>query len=333
MTTEVIIVGAGLAGLVAAQRLHENGVTVKLLDKGKSVGGRLATRRIGNGIADHGAQFFTARTATFQAQVDAWVTAGRVGIWGYGWSDGSLKRTAGDGHARYIAYGGMNALAKYLAENLPHVHPRVEIEFIEKTDAGWRLTSKDGISHESEILLMTPPVPQSLALLVDSSVALMPDDLKALEAIEYGPCLCGLFTVAGGVDLPEPGAIQNFENTVYWLADNQSKGISPDECIVTLHVEARYSRQHYDDPEEKTLAFLQDALLPHLKPGAVIQAMQLKKWRYSVPLTTHPKDMLAATGLPLYFAGDAFGGRGRVEGAYLSGLAAGNAILKALGRG
>lgn len=317
---------------MAAQGLHEKGITVKLLDKGKSVGGRMATRRMGSGQADHGAQFFTARTSRFQAQVDAWMAAGRVSVWGYGWSDGSLKRTAGDGHPRYIANGGMNALAKYLAESLPNVYTGVEIEFIEKTPTTWRLTSKDGISHEGDILLMTPPVPQSLALLMDSSIALSPEDLKALEAIEYGPCLCGLFAVAGGVDLPEPGAIQNFENTVYWLADNQRKGISTDECIVTLHVEARYSRQHYDDPDETTLAFLQETLMPHLKPGATIREKQLKKWRYSVPLTTYPKDMMAAEGLPLYFAGDAFGGRGRIEGAYISGLAASEAILKALGR-
>ena len=68
----------------------------------------------------------------------------------------------------------------------------------------------------------------------------------------------------------------------------------------------------------------------HLAKGAKIKEEQLKKWRYSIPLTTHPHDILQATDFPLIFAGDAFGGRGRVEGAYLSGLKAGKTALTLL---
>ena len=57
----VTVIGAGLAGLIAAQQLHNNGHDVVVLDKGKSPGGRLATRRIGDATLDHGAQFFTVR--------------------------------------------------------------------------------------------------------------------------------------------------------------------------------------------------------------------------------------------------------------------------------
>jgi predicted NAD/FAD-dependent oxidoreductase len=39
---------------------------------------------------------------------------------------------------------------------------------------------------------------------------------------------------------------------------------------------------------------------------------------------------LQAENMPLIFAGDAFGGRGRIEGAYLSGLAAGQAAQSLL---
>ena len=42
----VVVIGAGIAGLVAARELSANDVTVQLVDKGRSVGGRLATRRI-----------------------------------------------------------------------------------------------------------------------------------------------------------------------------------------------------------------------------------------------------------------------------------------------
>ena len=67
------IIGAGVSGLVAGRRLVDAGATVIIVDKGRSVGGRLATRRIGGATFDHGAQFFTVRTPAFQAQVDDWV--------------------------------------------------------------------------------------------------------------------------------------------------------------------------------------------------------------------------------------------------------------------
>ena len=50
----VVVIGAGLAGLIAAQQLRNSGHDVVVLDKGKSPGGRLATRRIGDATLDHG---------------------------------------------------------------------------------------------------------------------------------------------------------------------------------------------------------------------------------------------------------------------------------------
>ncbi len=330
MTKQVVIIGAGVAGLMAARTLMQQGNTVTILDKGSSVGGRMATRRIAQGQADTGAQFFTARTPEFQAQVEQWIQQDLVSIWGYGWSDGSVKRTFEDGHPRYVAKQGMNALMKVLAQEVKDIHLDVEIKSIECTDGNlWRLVEQNGSTHAADMLLMTPPVPQSLALLNAGSIALSEADSEILSHIEYGACLCGVFAIEGEVALPDPGAIQNFEKTVYWIADNKRKGVS-NTTILTAHVEARYSRQHYDAPDAETLTMMKDALKPYLGLDAKIVEEQLKKWRYSVPVTTHHEDYYQLEGQPVFFAGDAFGGRGRVEGAYLSGLAAGQAIAKTL---
>jgi predicted NAD/FAD-dependent oxidoreductase len=87
----VIIVGAGLSGLVAARELQGAGVEVTVVDKGRSPGGRLATRRIGAATLDHGAQFFTVRTPAFQHRVDDWLDRGLVAVWTQGFD-------SGDGH-------------------------------------------------------------------------------------------------------------------------------------------------------------------------------------------------------------------------------------------
>lgn len=328
MDADVIVVGAGLSGLVAANGFEDADYSVIVLDKGRSVGGRLATRRIGYGVADHGAQFFTARTPEFQQQIDEWIEKNLVSIWGHGWSDGSLKRSVNDGNPRYIAKKGMTQLAKALAANLEDVRLNITVKKIQWEANLWYITDEDGTTLSSRALVMTAPVPQSLTLLEE--IPLTDTDRSTLEQIVFRPCLCGLFVIEGKVNFPEPGAIQNFERAAYWMADNQAKGISPDECIVTLHLEARYSRQHYDDNETEILDFMHQELQTYLEEGATIKEAQLKKWKYSLPLTTYPHDILLANGLPLIFAGDGFGGRGRVEGAYMSGLAAGKTNIQVI---
>ena len=70
----IAIIGAGLAGLTAARLLAEAGRAVRLFDKGRGVGGRLATRRVTHAGAthgfDHGAQYVRAEGPAFAALLD-----------------------------------------------------------------------------------------------------------------------------------------------------------------------------------------------------------------------------------------------------------------------
>ena len=55
---QVVIVGAGLAGLSAAVTLHESGVSVRVIEGGSKVGGRLKTTKSDGFTFDHGFQVF-----------------------------------------------------------------------------------------------------------------------------------------------------------------------------------------------------------------------------------------------------------------------------------
>lgn len=314
---------------MAAEQLEAKGARVIVVDKGRSVGGRLATRRIGDGMADHGAQFFTVRDARFRTYVDRWLADGLVYEWSRSWSDGSLKTTPNDGHPRYAVRGGMNALAKRLAQGLKDVQTNTRIINLETDGKTWSARAENESIFLSRAVLLTPPAPQALELLEANNIPLAPEDHAELTRIQYGPCLCGLFLVEGDFDLPEPGALQDFNQPFYWMADNQRKGLSATR-IITVHAGTSYSREHWNESDESILAELEKAISVRLE-GHIIEA-QLKRWRYSVPLTTYPQDYFIAKGLSgLVLAGDAFGGRGRVEGAALSGLAAGEALAIHLG--
>ncbi|MBZ0280069.1 MAG: FAD-dependent oxidoreductase [Anaerolineae bacterium] len=322
--TDVLIVGAGLCGLMAAQVLTQQGLQITLVDKGRSVGGRLATRRIGAGLADHGAQFFTVRSPEFQTHVDEWLAAGLVYQWSSGFSDGTETSLAFDGHPRYAVRGGMNALAKQLASKLQEratIHLDTRLMTITQSPEGWEAEDEKQNRYNARAVLLTPPVPQSLALLKADLAA---TDRTALERIEYAPCLAGLFRVQGIVKLPEPGALQRPNDPIRWIADNQRKGISPGAAIITVHAGPDYSRQMWDALDSVILPVFQEALQPYLE-SPILEA-QIKRWRYALPTVLHPERYLLAEGLPpLALAGDAFG-EARVEGAVLSGLTVGKQL-------
>ena len=56
MNKTTVIVGAGIAGLLAARRLRTAGCDVLVLEKSRGFGGRMATKRVGAAVFDQGAQ-------------------------------------------------------------------------------------------------------------------------------------------------------------------------------------------------------------------------------------------------------------------------------------
>ena len=62
---KVAIIGAGISGLALANKL-KNHFEVVVFEKSRGYGGRVATRRSGEFIFDHGAQFFKAKTEEFR---------------------------------------------------------------------------------------------------------------------------------------------------------------------------------------------------------------------------------------------------------------------------
>jgi renalase len=326
---DVLIVGSGMAGLMAARTLSQNGIQSLIVDKKASVGGRLSTIRLGSGLGDVGAQFFTARTPEFQVIVDQWMNEDLVYKWSEGWSDGSLGTAAPAGHPRYAVRGGMHALAARLAQDIA-VRTSAPLISIRTAGRNWIARASDGAEYTSRAIILTPSVPESLRLLDAGHVQLAPGDRQALDRLTYAPCLVGLLRATGAVRLPEPGAIQQPDAPVSWISDNQRKGISAGAAVITLHASPELSRQLWDATDAEAVAELQKALQPYLDSTTRIVESRIYRWQHAVPTTLHPERYLLAAGLaPLVFAGDAFRWP-RVEGAALSGIAAANALMRSL---
>ena len=158
-----LVVGAGIAGLLAARRLQASGLRVTLLDKGRRPGGRMATRQVGGGVCDHGAQFITVRDPAFGQLIADLRAAGIVREWARGFpSDQDSSRP--DGNSRYCGASGMNGIAGHLAQGL-RIYCSEQVTAISARDCGWQVKTESGSTWEVDALILTPPVPQSLVLL------------------------------------------------------------------------------------------------------------------------------------------------------------------------
>ncbi len=308
----VVVVGAGMSGLVAGRALREAGVEVEVVDKGRSPGGRLATRRIGDATVDHGAQFFTVRTPAFQRRVDDWLARGLVEIWSHGFG-------SGDGHPRYVASRGMNSLAKDLALDLDVSCSTMAFAVRPAPSGGWHVAIDDGSMRTADAVVVTTPLPQAFALLVDSGITLD----ESLMLTEYDRTVAWLAVLDRPPQIVAPGGVQAPTPEVAFVADNQAKGVSAVPAI-TLHASAGWSEQHWDLDHDVLLDLLGSLAAPWLGSAVAVEA-QVKKWRFATPRTSWPDPCWSSADGTIVLAGDVFAGP-RLEAAHNSGLAAAHAL-------
>jgi renalase len=313
MAGRVVIVGAGMSGLVAANELQAAGVEVAVVDKGRSPGGRLATRRIGTATLDHGAQFFTVRTPAFQHRVDDWIERGLVTVWSHGFGSPEV-------HPRFVAPAGMNSLAKDLAAGLD-VSCASRAVSVRPSGSRWQVVIEDGAVRVADRVVVTTPLPQASALLADAAIDL--DD--QLMRTDYDRTIALLATLDRPPRIDPPGGVQRPNDDVSFVADNVAKGVSATPAL-TLHASASWSEAHWERDTADLVASLVDLAGTWLGDAAVGQTL-IKKWRYATPRTSWPDRCWVSGGGDIVLAGDAFDGP-RIEAAHNSGLAAAQTLLR-----
>ena len=335
---DVLIVGAGLSGLMAANHLQAQGVRVAVLDKSRGVGGRLATRRMGTAVLDHGAQYFTARKPEFQAFVQQWEAEGLVSRWFEKPGGIALDRDAAGNEPTapepcYMVPGGMTRLAKKLAESLDAdtLHLNSRAVSIQREAGGFLVQTEGGEQYQAERIILTAPLPQSLALLTaktpnDCGIEITPALLERLRAVTYDPCVALLAVLDRPSQVPPPGGLLPDSEIVGWVADNYQKGVSPNGYGLTVQASPNYSKVHYEASD----ADLAEVLIRETAPwlgDAVILEWQMKRWAYALARHALAEPFVTVSEAPaLLLAGDAFGGP-RMENAALSGLAAAQVLL------
>ncbi|MBC7421176.1 MAG: FAD-dependent oxidoreductase [Bdellovibrio sp.] len=296
----VAIVGAGLSGLTIANLLTEVGVSSVLFEKSKSVGGRMATRRDATCTFDHGAQFFYEN-----AEEDFfWQTRWQKNMTSKPWFSDQQKNY-------FCGVKGMTSLAKDLALK-QNIFFNEKVVSLETFEAETEVHCESGNSFRVSAVILTSPLPQSLDILRSSKI----EYPKNLEIIQYAKGLVGLFQIEGAsldINLLYP------KGAIFSIASNLAKGISQNEAL-TVVMNAEFSELYFNEQDQVILELIESELLKVLEKNIQIQAKQLKKWKYSHPLSIYQEKFLFLSNKKIILAGDAFGG-GSLNGAVRSARA------------
>lgn len=322
-TPRIAVIGAGLAGLSCARVLAARGAQVRLFDKGRRVGGRLATRRVeaaGRTLQfDHGAQYLTARSPDFTALL----------------AECGARPWGGPG--RLVSLPGMSGLPRAMAAGLDLSAARL-VTGIEGYPGAWTLRHRDArlvgpgaclptVAPDAEgpfdaVAVALPPV--QAAPLVAPHVPCWP---ARLAAVRLAPCWTVM--AAFGSRLPLPDSLRpEDEDTIGWAARDSSKPGRPagTECWVVQGSPA-WSRAHLEEPPGAVVAALLAALALLAGTGlpAPIHAAA-HRWRHSLVEAPLGQPCLYDPAARLGLAGD-WCLAGRAEAAFESGRALARAML------
>lgn len=344
----IAIIGAGISGLSCANYLQNAGLKVTIFDKSRGPSGRISTRVVNDGNGnhwecDHGAQYFTARSAEFIAQVARWQNAGVAQIWHPRLKvieDGQCKdRTLTSNVSiikRYVGTPRMTSPSNFLASQLSLV-TSTTISQITYAESCFKLSALEygGLSEVFDIVLLAIPAPQASALLRPIN-----DQLTEIaNSVTMRGCWALMVHYEESLALPFDGAFVN-GNTLSWVARNSAKpgrlNNSLKNCTAEtwlLHGSTEWSDAHIEDESESVTkdlisAFNDIGKITNTNMPTPVSA-RAHRWRYanSVPLLTHGS--VWSNEAKLGLCSEWLNG-GKVEGAWLSGVHLARQVIQSI---
>ncbi|WP_374672533.1 NAD(P)/FAD-dependent oxidoreductase [Acidovorax temperans] len=326
----IAIIGAGLAGLSCAQALVQSGHQVHVFDKSRGPSGRMSTRRAedpaGPWQCDHGAQYFTARSVAFRAEVARWQQAGVAALWDARLAsfDGSTWSTPETPLERFVGTPRMTSPAAWLVQGLQQAGERAQTQWqttvqrLERQADGWTITSAEHGLHAQRYsaVLLAVPAPQAVPLVQPVAAA--------GTAVAASACMRGSWAVMvrcpAPVPLPWDGAFIN-DGPLRWVARDSSKPgrtVPPGTETWLLHASPEWSEARIEDSADTVTATLLAAFAALGGPAAHLVQATAHRWRYADTEPALTQGYWWDATMRVGMCGDWLNG-GKVEGAWLSG--------------
>jgi predicted NAD/FAD-dependent oxidoreductase len=299
MTVDVTVVGGGISGLACARAVRDAGRSVRVLDRGRRVGGRLSSRTIDGRPVDLGASYFVVGEAEgFGHVVADWEERELARPWTDTFQviDAEGGRRPKPGPMRWAAPAGLRSLALDLAEGLDVTSERV----VEKAEP-FRV---DG--QEAGEVVLAMPAPQAGRLTGEA-----PGGTQ-----EWEPVIAVVLRWDERQwDADLHGAFADGDDDVSFLADDGDRR-GDGAPVLVVHTTADRARQHLDNPDA-AIAPVLAATRRLLRIDAEPVATHAHRWTFARPVETTGRPFFRSPGLSA--CGDAWGESAAVRTAWTSG--------------
>lgn len=282
---DVIVVGAGVAGMTIARLLSDQGQQVLILDKSHRPGGRLATKNVGGMALDSGAISMVSADSAIQTLLTGWL--------GAKWRRAPRESDAAEWPFNHAA----RDIAETWAYGLKVQRTHVTHLITDQPGAIGVVRHGFGDAIWGRSVVLTAPIPQSQAIIAYSDLVLD----YALDSVSYRKRQVLLAALEGdGVD-PDS----------HWSTDIiESVRFRPHPDGL-LGIEA-YARQGWSEAtwdEDATISQGRLLLELGLLVGhARVVDTQVMRWRYATTDTPHRAPYWRHPDRPnIWMAGDGFG--------------------------
>ncbi len=274
------VVGAGLSGLVLARRLSRV-ADVAVFEKSRGPGGRVATRYAGSFEFDHGAQFFTARTAAFRELLQPLLADGIIANWPAEFVELDRDRVTAsrqwhDDYPHYVGVPRMNSIGKYLAAGLD-ISYETTVDRLARKGRSWALfDSANNDLGRFDWLVLTMPAPQTRQLVSEL------DDVVALcDEREMRACVAMMLGFTEPLDLRWHAAL--VRNTdISWVSVNSSKPGRGDAFTLVVHSTNAWADSRIDDDiDDIREHMLNEASLVTGEDLRTAAHCEMHRWRYA----------------------------------------------------
>jgi predicted NAD/FAD-dependent oxidoreductase len=312
---KIAIIGAGMSGLIVAKKLSKlNEVTI--FDKSRGIGGRMATRRVGDYNFDHGAQFFTAKSNEFKDFLIKAKDEKVIEGWNCDFVEIVKNKITNKRkfNAHFVAKPQMNNLCKYIGKDL-NILLSKQITSINFDNKKWSLKTLEEESFNGFDYLI-------LAIPSHQAIKLSPKNFKyfdIISSIKMSGCFTLMLGFKENLELGFDAALVK-ESNISWISVNSSKpGRTGGFALV-----ANSSNKWADKNIEEDLENIKEKMTTCLKETIDfdlnnIDYQNIHRWRYANASLRKGNKSLFDPNLNLGICGDWLIS-GRVENAFLSGL-------------